>query len=94
MIEHIIEITDEGYFVQDVLISDRTQAPKHFTTVKLPTDKNNIQKPFYKPKWDGKKWIETATKEEIEEINKPPTQEGNSLEEYKKAFDILLGGSK
>lgn len=25
---------------------------------------------FYKPKWDGEKWIEGATQEEIEEINK------------------------
>ena len=30
---------------------------------------------IYKPKWDGDKWVEGATQEEIDELTKPQPQE-------------------
>ena len=30
---------------------------------------------LYKPKWDGDKWVEGATQEEIDELTKPQPQE-------------------
>lgn len=36
---------------------------------------------FYKPKWDGEKWTEGATQEEIDEINKIDICPGPTVEE-------------
>ena len=35
---------------------------------------------LYKPKWDGDKWVEGATQEEIDELTKPQPQEPTELE--------------
>lgn len=56
--------------------------------------------PFYKPKWNGVKWIEGATQEEIDELTKvepsPPTEIEllkQRLEGMESALvDLILGG--
>ncbi|MBP3887605.1 MAG: hypothetical protein J6F30_08130 [Cellulosilyticum sp.] len=63
--------------------------------VENPTESEIIILPngFYRPKWNGEKWIEGATQEEIDKINKidicptpPPTNEelNNQLIETQK----------
>lgn len=43
--------------------------------------------PFYKPRWDGEKWVEGATPEEIEEINKS-TEELSEVDKLKEQVEI------
>ena len=35
---------------------------------------------LYAPKWDGDKWVEGATQEDIDELTKPQPQEPTELE--------------
>lgn len=54
---------------------------------------------IYKPTWNGEKWIETATKEEIEEITKPREIENiNPLEQRLSDLEValteMLGGGE
>ena len=35
---------------------------------------------LYKPKWDGDKWVEGATQEEIDELTKPQPQEPTEID--------------
>ncbi|MCW1941751.1 hypothetical protein OMD49_29535 [Bacillus anthracis] len=64
-----------------------------YTEIPLPV-------PNWKPVWDGEKWIETITEEELEEMNKPKPQEPSELEQLKKklaltekALDDLIMGN-
>lgn len=51
---------------------------------------------FYIPKWDGKKWVEGLSDEEITELNKPVPQEPTLEERLQMAEDtimfVLMGG--
>lgn len=50
---------------------------------------------YHKPKWDGEKWTEGATQEEIDEITKvdplPPTHE-ERIKELETIVNLLLMG--
>lgn len=54
---------------------------------------HTILPPVYKPKWNGVKWIEGATQEEIDEIIKvdpsPPTDTEQTIELLKKQNQAL-----
>lgn len=56
---------------------------------------HTILPPVHKPKWDGEKWIEGATQEEIDEITKvdplPPTHE-ERIKELETIVNLLLMG--
>ena len=51
---------------------------------------------LYAPKWDGEKWIERLSEEEITELNKPVPQEPTLEERLQMAEDtimfMLMGG--
>lgn len=63
-----------GYWDGSVLIPEGAPLEASETTV-VPYDANGAG--MYKPKWDATqgKWVETLSKEEIEELNKPATPE-------------------
>lgn len=44
---------------------------------------------IYPPKWDGEKWINGATQEEIDELTKPQPQEP-TIEERLEQTEVLL----
>ena len=44
---------------------------------------------LYKPKWDGKKWVEGATQEEIDELTKPQPQEPTIEERLEQTEELL-----
>ena len=44
---------------------------------------------LYKPKWTGEKWVEGATKEEIDEPTKPQTQEPTIEERLEQTEELL-----
>ena len=56
-----ILIDDDGMFVCDVVVADKTiLTDKHILT---PCPNG-----FYHPKWDGEKWVEGLTQAEIDTI--------------------------
>ena len=44
---------------------------------------------LYKPKWDGDRWVEGATQEEIDELTKPQPHEP-TIEERLEQTEVLL----
>ena len=44
---------------------------------------------LYKPKWDGNKWVEGATQEEIDEITKPQPHEPTIEERLEQTEELL-----
>ncbi|PFD95524.1 hypothetical protein COE15_21385 [Bacillus cereus] len=82
---HYQEVIPNGY-------TEIYNYPECYTEVPVPA--------YYKPVWDGEKWIETITEEELEEMNKPKPQEPSEIEKLKKkleltekALDDLIMGS-
>ena len=70
--------TTTGNFLEDVIFES------HPTLVDGELDPQYIEEApeqgLYKPKWDGDKWVEGATQEEIDELTKPQPQEPTELE--------------
>lgn len=54
-------------------ISVYKNIPENSTEIPLP-------QPNWKPVWDGEKWVETITEEELEEINKPQPHKPSEIE--------------
>ena len=44
---------------------------------------------LHKPKWDSNKWVEGATKEEIDELTKPQPQEPTVEERLEQTEELL-----
>ena len=44
---------------------------------------------LYAPKWDGDKWVEGATQEEIDELTKPQPQEPTIEERLEQTEELL-----
>lgn len=72
------KIDDEGYYIEPVIL---TEEPKE-----LPDDLIGVKLPdgFYKARWDGEKWLDDITEEELnakeeearrELMNAPPSYE-------------------
>lgn len=61
-------------------------------TLVVPYDANGAG--MYKPKWDAAqgKWIETLSKEEIEELNKPAAPEPDAQDQLNKQLMVRIAG--
>lgn len=72
----VLKIDDNGFFIEDVILENEEIIPDDCVETECPQG-------FYKPRWDGAKWIEGLTQEEIEELkNKPiPKTEFEILKE-------------
>lgn len=57
----ILRINTDGFYIEDVIISSTEEIPPDCVEVHCPEG-------FHKPKWDGKKWTEGYTDEEIKQI--------------------------
>lgn len=87
----VYRIDEEGYFVEPVLVPDEKSIPEDCVT-EFPSYG------LFKPKWDGGRWVEGLSEEEIKAIleksNKPqpPTIEEQiqQLREEKKMTDLAL----
>lgn len=75
----IIKIDKDGYYVEDVIInSQNPEYPEFYTEIRLPVDEDGNQLPFYRPLWDGEKWVEDMSQEEIDDLvnqSRLPTRE-------------------
>lgn len=82
----VLKIDDNGYFIEDVILENEEITPEGCIEVECPQG-------FYKPRWDGSRWIEGLTQEEIEELKKiGMTPQEPSLEERLAALEALMMG--
>jgi hypothetical protein len=61
MIKKVLKIDKQGFYIEDVILQDTELTPSDCVETHCPEG-------FYKPKWDGEKWIEGYTQEEIKKI--------------------------
>lgn len=95
------KIDDYGLFVEDVILEsipkDEEDNPdSRYIDVPVPNG-------FFHPRWDGEKWVEGLSEEEIKELTKPQPKE-LSLEERLESIktqnelalaelaEVILGG--
>lgn len=80
-----------GYRDGSVLIPDGAPLLAQETTV-VPYDANGAG--MYKPKFDVTqgKWVETLSKEEIEELNKPAAPEPDAQDQLNKQLMVRIAG--
>ena len=79
--------TTTGNFLEDVIFES------HPTLVDGELDPQYIEEApeqgLYKPKWDGDKWVEGATQEEIDELTKPQPHEPTVEERLAQTEELL-----
>lgn len=96
MRKQIYEINEKGFIIE-IYVGTFDDNGKllnplgDFVTTDLPQPLT-----FYKPKWNGTKWVEGAKQEEIDELTKvepsPPTTEQRVDELESVVNMIILGG--
>lgn len=69
-------------FIEDVRV--KTMPVDEYDYIEEP-----VEGTFYKPKWDGEKWIEGATQEYIDSLQ-PTVQEPTVEERLQVAEDAIL----
>lgn len=89
-----VYVVDEyGYIIDLKQISKMENLPNHIE-VPLPTDAEAMQLKFYKARWDGEKWVEGLTEEEIYELNKLQERELTEIDKLKlsqaEQFETIL----
>lgn len=82
---------DNGYFDYFSSVPEGSDLETNETLV-VPYDANGAG--MYKPKWDATqgKWIETLSKEEIEEFNKPAAPEPDVQDQLNKQLMVRIAG--
>lgn len=82
---------DNGYFDYFSSVPEGSELETNETLV-VPYDANGAG--MYKPKWDATqgKWIETLSKEDIEELNKPATPEPDAQDQLNKQLMVRIAG--
>ncbi|WP_088311673.1 hypothetical protein [Bacillus cereus] len=71
------------YEEEDVIgYEDIYDIPDNATEIPLP-------QPNWKPVWNGEKWIETITQEELDELNKPQIPQPSELDKLKKQQELM-----
>lgn len=86
--KQVYKYDDNGFYIEPILIGKNEELPPNCTDLELP-------QPNWKPKFDGVKWIETITQEELNEILNSPKPK--TLEERQAATEaaidfLLMGG--
>ena len=88
----VIRINETGLFIEDILIEEGQEVP-------IDCVETVCQEGFYKPKWNGFKWIEGLTDVEIYAVKNiviPKTDIGilqeNQVLIQKAVADLIMGG--
>lgn len=82
------EIDGNGFIIDNYDMNGEVEIPSGCINVQLP-----IPLLFYKPKWNGSKWTEGATRDEIDEMTKSqpsPPRELDILTNYVLDVDMRL----
>ena len=79
-----VRIIDEnGFFVEDAFADELTE-----NTIETPCPAG-----FYKPKWDGEKWVEGLTEQEMPQPTAPAPSAEDRLQALEMAMlEMILGG--
>lgn len=72
----VLRIDKQGFYIEDVILHDTELIQDDCVETHCPEG-------FYKPKWNGKEWVEGLTPEEIEEIQ-------NKAEKNPSQYELLL----
>jgi len=79
----VYENIEVQYEEEDVIgYKDVYDIPDNATEIPLP-------QPNWKPVWNGEKWIETITQEELDEMNKPQIPQPSELDKLKKQQELM-----
>jgi len=79
----VYENIEVQYEEEDVIgYKDVYDIPDNATEIPLP-------QPNWKPVWNGEKWIETITQEELDELNKPQIPQPSELDKLKKQQELM-----
>ena len=91
------KIDENGLFIEDVILEEQPMIEQE-GIMKLDPRYIDVPVPggFFHPRWDGKKWVEGLSEEEIAERTKPVPQEPTLEERLQMAEDaimfMLIGG--
>lgn len=77
----VLKIDKNGLFIEDVLIEVDEQTPADCIEIECPQG-------FYRPKWDGKSWVEGLTKAEIDAIKAKQTPQPTIAELEQKVVEL------
>lgn len=88
-LENAYHYDNNGYFDHFSNVPKGSALEANETLI-VPYDANGAG--MYKPKWDAtqSKWIETLSKEEIEELNKPATPEPDAQDQLNKQLMVRI----
>jgi hypothetical protein len=67
------KIDEQGFFIEDVILDDNDKSEDNHIQLEVPQG-------LHKPKWDGSKWEEGLTAEELAEATKPIPQEPTQID--------------
>jgi hypothetical protein len=76
-VKQVFKIDDDGFYVEPVIVSDNDELDGNLIETPIPEG-------FYRPKWDGEKWVEGLSQEEIEQLkqqNQPQPSEVELLKQ-------------
>lgn len=84
MLKQYIKVDENGFYLEPVLFNDEDEIPECCVE---PYGTNEI---FYKPKWDGEKWVESLSQEEIDDLknSQPQPQPQLTLEKLKEENEL------
>jgi hypothetical protein len=72
-------IDENGMFIEDAFVDEMTEF-----TIEEPCPSG-----FYHPRWDGEKWVEGLTQEQIDAIRAQSTSTEPTIEERIEALEML-----
>ena len=64
----VYRIDENGYYVEPMEATDETTLTDDLVTIAPPNG-------LYRAKWTGTEWVEDMTQKEIDELNKPTTEQ-------------------
>jgi hypothetical protein len=98
--KQVFKIDDDGFYIEPVIVKDDEELGEKLIETPIPEG-------LFSPRWDGEKWVEGLTSEEIEQLkqqNQPQPSELDLLKqenaELKERIelmqaaldDLILGG--
>lgn len=77
------KINEQGFYIEDYIYEEGQELNSNIITTELPQS-------LHKPKWDGTKWVEGATQEEIDKGNYINPTQKTEIEILKETVDALV----
>jgi len=74
--KQVFKIDKDGFFIEPVIIANNEKLSSNYVEDMIPYG-------LYKPKWNGKEWVEGATQEEIDAIRNPGLQQPTTRTIYR-----------